>query len=321
MECEYCGNVIKTYGALKKHQNTAKYCLAKQNRSVTIEHVCNTCDKKFTIKSSLNDHLKICKANIPSVYDLKELLDEKIRHLILVKKELDLSLQTIEELKIENSACRKELDLSLQTIEELKIENSACRKELDLSVQTIEELRKENSEYRKDMFTLASKSVTNITNKTTHNIQNLIVSDWRPEVIEEKVEENFKLEHVEDGLKGVARFTSKYITSEEDGVRRYHCTDRSREVFVYKDSEGVIQKDIGARKLKNAIKEPIIKKSTKLVAEERSRLSNIIAKAQQGDDVITSSSLNMTNLTNKFQEIKHLDENISFSKEMAVLCT
>jgi len=300
MECEYCGNVIKTYGALKKHQNTAKYCLAKQNRSVTIEHVCNTCDKKFTIKSSLNDHLKICKANIPSVYDLKELLDEKIRHLILVKKELDLSLQTIEELKIENSACRKELDLSLQTIEEL---------------------RKENSEYRKDMFTLASKSVTNITNKTTHNIQNLIVSDWRPEVIEEKVEENFKLEHVEDGLKGVARFTSKYITSEEDGVRRYHCTDRSREVFVYKDSEGVIQKDIGARKLKNAIKEPIIKKSTKLVAEERSRLSNIIAKAQQGDDVITSSSLNMTNLTNKFQEIKHLDENISFSKEMAVLCT
>ena len=299
MECEYCGNVIKTYGALKKHQNTAKYCLAKQNRSVTIEHVCNTCDKRFTIKSSLNDHLKICKANIPSVYDLKELLDEKIRHLILVKKELDLSLQTIEE---------------------LKIENSACRKELDLSVQTIEELRKENSEYRKDMFTLASKSVT-ITNKTTHNIQNLIVSDWRNEVIQEKVEENFKLEHVEDGLKGVARFTCKYITSEEDGVRRYHCTDRSREVFVYKDSEGVIQKDIGARKLKNAIKEPIIKKSTKLVAEERSRLSNIIAKAQQGDDVITSSSLNMTNLTNKFQEIKHLDENISFSKEMAVLCT
>jgi len=300
MECEYCGNVIKTYGALKKHQNTAKYCLAKQNRSVTIEHVCNKCDKRFTTKSSLNDHLKICKANIPSVYDFKQLLDEKIRDLISLKKELDLSVQTIEELKIENNTCRKELDLSLQTIEEL---------------------RKENSEYRKDMFTLASKSVTNITNKTTHNIQNLIVSDWRPEIIQEKVEENFKLEHVEDGLKGVARFTSKYITSEEDGVKSYHCTDRSREVFVYKDSEGVIQKDIGARKLKNAIKEPIIKKSSKLVAEERSRLSNIIAKAQRGDDVITSSSLNMTNLTNKFQEIKHLDENVSFSKEMAVLCT
>ena len=191
MECEYCGNVIKTYGALKKHQNTAKYCLAKQNRSVTIEHVCNTCDKRFTIKSSLNDHLKICKANIPSVYDLKQLFDEKIRELISVKKELDLSLQTIEELRKENSECRKEQDLSLQTIEEL---------------------RKENSEYRKDMFTLASKSVT-ITNKTTHNIQNLIVSDWRNEVIQEKVEENFKLEHVEDGLKGVARFTCKYITS------------------------------------------------------------------------------------------------------------
>ena len=283
MECEYCGNIIKTTGALKKHQSTAKYCLAKQNKRAEIEHICPACDKSFTRKSSLDDHLKICKANIPSVHDLQLLLDDKIRQLFLLKKELDLSLQIIEE------------------------------------------LRKENSEYRKEMFILASKSVTNITNigntKTTHNTQNLIVSDWRPEVIEEKVEENFKLEHVEDGLKGVARFTSKYITPEEDGIRSYQCTDRSREVFMYKDSEGVIQKDIGARKLKNAIKEPIIKKSSKLVAEERSRLSNIIAKARKGEDVLTSSSINITNLTNKFQEIKHLDESTCFSKEMAVLCT
>ena len=29
MECEYCGNVIKTQGALKKHQNTAPLFVKK----------------------------------------------------------------------------------------------------------------------------------------------------------------------------------------------------------------------------------------------------------------------------------------------------
>jgi hypothetical protein len=284
MECEYCSHVLKTQGALKKHQNTAKYCLAKQNKQASLEHACPACNKRFTRKSSLDDHLKICKSNIPSVHELQELLEEKSREIFLIKKELDLS------------------------------------------IQTIEELRKENSEYRKEMFILASKSVTNnITNigntKTTNNTQNLIISDWRPEVIQEKVEENFKLEHVEDGLKGVARFTSTYITPVSDGgVKRYQCTDSSREVFMYKDSDGIIQKDIGARKLKNAIKEPIIKKSTKLVAEERCRLSNIIAKTKDYD-IATSSSINITNLTSKFQEIKDITENALFSKEMAVICT
>ena len=144
------------------------------------------------------------------------------------------------------------------------------------------------------------------------------MTDWRPEIIQEKVDENFKLEHVEDGIKGVARFASKYIIPEEDGVKSYQCTDRSREVFLYKDSDGVVQKDIEARKLKKVIKDPIIKKSTKLVAEERSRLSNIIAK-EKDSDLVTSTSINMTNLTNKFQEIKHIDESVSFSKEIAVL--
>ena len=277
MECEYCSSVIKTYGALKKHQNTAKYCLAKQNKTSIIEHVCKACDKRFTRKSSLDDHLKICKSHIPSVHDLQKLLGEKVREIFLIKKELELS------------------------------------------TQTIEELRKENSEYRKEMFILASKSVTNITTKTTNNTQNLIVSDWRREVIQEKIEENFKLEHVEEGLKGVARFTSKYIIPDEDGIKRYQCTDSSGEVFMYKDSDGIIQKDIGARKLKNVITEPIIKKSTKLVAEERFRLSNIIAKTKDFD-IVTSSSNNIINLTSKFQEIKDIDVNPSFSKEMAVIC-
>ena len=63
MECEYCKQILKTAGVLKKHQNTAKYCLTKQNKTAPIEYSCSFCGTCFTLKSTLHSHLKICKAN------------------------------------------------------------------------------------------------------------------------------------------------------------------------------------------------------------------------------------------------------------------
>ena len=283
MECKYCKSILQSVYSLKQHQKTAKYCLSKQNKDLLHEHLCSACGRGFTRKSSLDDHLKICKSNIPSVNQLQQILDEKNRDIFSLKKELDLSFQIIEE------------------------------------------LRKENSEYRKEMFILASKPThnninTNIGNtKTTTKTQNLILSDWRPEVIQDKVEENFKLEHIEDGIKGVARFATKYITQIEDGVKSYQCTDSNREVFMYKDTDGVVQKDIKARKLKNAIKEPILKKTAELSIDECHRLMDLISSSKgKNNDVVEISNIKMAILTKKTQEIRDIDDG-TFSKEMAVL--
>ena len=75
-----------------------------------------------------------------------------------------------------------------------------------------------------------------------------------------------------------------------------------------------------ARKLKNAIKDPIIKKSSLLVLEERTRLSDIIVKSKECEsDIITCSSNTMNKLTDKFREIKNIEDNDTFTKEMAIL--
>ena len=293
MECEYCNQILKTLGALKKHQNTAKYCLNKQNKNAPVEYICGACDKTFTRKSSLEDHLKICKSNIPSVHVLQQIIET-------TKKDLDLALLQIENLKIQN------------------------KKDLDSALFQILERDKQIDDYKEKMFLLASKPTHHINNigntKTTNKTQNLIVSDWRSEIIQEKVEDNFKLEHVKDGLIGVARFTSQYITNGDGENKSYHCTDRNRDVFIYKDVDGVVKKDIQARKLKNAIKDPIIKKSSLLVLEERTRLSDIIVKAKECEsDIITLSSNTINKLTDKFREIKNIEENDTFSKEMAIL--
>ena len=277
MECEYCNQILKTSGALKKHQNTAKYCLIMQNKSASEEHYCKFCGSSFTVKFTLDNHLKTCKSNSPDIQIL-----------------------------------RKELEVT--------------KKDLVVALQTIEELRNEVEDYKEKMFLLASKPTNHINNicntKTTNKTQNLLVSDWRPEIIEEKVKDNFKLEHVEEGLVGVARFTSQYITNSDAESKSYHCTDRNRDVFIYKDIDGVVQKDIKARKLKKAIKDPIIKKSSLLVIEERTRLSDIIVNAKQSEsDIATLSSNKMNKLTDKFMEIKSIDDNDEFTKEMAILST
>jgi hypothetical protein len=273
MECEYCNQILKTAGALKKHQNTAKYCLIKQNKSAPEEHSCIFCGTSFTLKFTLDTHLKICKMNTPDIQELRKVLE-------------------------------------------------VTKKELCVSLETIEELRNEINDYKEKMFILASKPTHHINNigntKTTNKTQNLIVSDWRSEIIQEKVEDNFKLEHVKDGLIGVARFTSQYITNGDGENKSYHCTDRNRDVFIYKDVDGIVHKDIQARKLKNAIKDPIIKKSSLLVLEERSRLSDIIVK-EKDIDIVTLSSNTMNKLTDKFREIKNIEDNDTFTKEMAIL--
>jgi hypothetical protein len=285
MDCIYCKAVLQTAYSLKQHQKTAKYCLSKQYKDIPDGHSCGACGRGFTRKSSLDDHLKICKANIPSVNQLQQILDEKDRDIFSIKKDLEYAFQTIEDQKIQIES----LQNRLQSLAEKAIERP-------------------------------TNHINNIGNtKTTTKTQNLIVSDWRPEVIKDKVEENFNLEHIEDGFKGVARFATKYITQEEDGVKRYQCTDSNREVFMYKDEDGVVQKDIKARKLKNAIKEPILKKTAELTTDECHRLMDLISSSKgKNDDVFEVSNIKMAILTKKTQEIRDIDDG-AFSKEMAVL--
>jgi hypothetical protein len=243
----------------------------------------------------LNSHLKICKANTPVIQDQLQLFDQ-------CKKDLESSLLR-----------EKELITSYEKkITKIYIEHE----------KIIEDLKKEIEDYKDKMFILASKP-TNINNnigntKTTTKTQNLIISDWRPEVIQDKVKENFKLEHIEDGIKGVVRFTTKYITQENNGIKSYQCTDSNREVFMYKDTDGVVQKDIKARKLKDAIKEPILKKTAELSTDECHRLMDLISSSKGNNDVVEISNIKMAILTKKTQEIRDIDDG-SFSKEMAVL--
>ena len=174
-------------------------------------------------------------------------------------------------------------------------------------------------EYKDKIFSLATKPVinNNTTKTVNNNIQNLLISDWKQDTITEKVEKGFTLEHLEDGLKGVARFTNEHIIKGPDGGKSLLCTDPSRMIFKYKDTEGVVQKDIRATKLKNAIKEPIIKKSKEMFIIESSKLFDVLSYTEN----IDFTNARMDTLRENFLQVKRIDDNAEmYAKELVLVC-
>ena len=61
LSCEYCKNEFVNKYTLKTHINTSKSCLKIQGKVLSSELVCLGCNKIFTQKINLRQHLEICE--------------------------------------------------------------------------------------------------------------------------------------------------------------------------------------------------------------------------------------------------------------------
>ena len=76
LKCNFCNKVFATKQTLNVHQNTSKFCLKIQNKSVEGKNKCIHCNKSFTRKERLLSHLKICKSK--KTKDFEIMLKDKI---------------------------------------------------------------------------------------------------------------------------------------------------------------------------------------------------------------------------------------------------
>jgi hypothetical protein len=292
-KCEYCEKEYSTKSNLNHHKKTSKKCLSLRD---TVENInflkCKKCDFQTTLKNTLDRHK--CKS---SEVHKRKILELENKNVLNSYKTKILELES----KSKNDE-RKILEL------ELKLEKSIYN-EMNLQIKI--------ESYESKMFTLASKP-TSVNTKTT-NIQNLVIADWRQDTISEKVQSDFTLGHLEDGIKGVARFTDEHIIRDTEGKRSLICSDQSRMIFKYKDTEGVIQKDVRATKLKNAIKEPIIKKSQEMFTQETCRLFDVISSDTDASNTwVTNAKID--NLRDNFLQVKRIDDNSDiYAKELVLL--
>jgi len=242
MECEYCNKIFKTKGILKNHQQTTKYCLKIRNEK-NEKWKCNYCEKNFTSKQTLESHFEKC-----------------VNKVIFYEKDL-----TIKNLNNEIEMLQKFHGNEL-------IQKDKIIKEKDELINKLQEQIKELASLAIEKPSNNNHIINNTSNQNSNKMidnrtLNMIPLDLNQENLKKTLEEKFTENHLINGQKGVAQFFVDNILVSEDNKYMIKCTDPSRKMFIYLDSEGKVHKDINAFKLTHIISDPVIDISHKLVNE------------------------------------------------------
>jgi hypothetical protein len=237
LECEFCTKTFSSISNLRYHKKTNKACQIIQNKDKDEIELslmeCEFCSKKFT-KQTIKIHYTRCKKK--SNEEIKRILhekDEEIKRILYEKHE---------EIKKKDEENKK---LQIRIVE-LEAENK-------IYLQDREVVQK---------LALQPKTTTNNDNRI--KINNNFFDN--PERIKQMINEKLNKEYICDGQKGVAQFACNNLLKDENGNMNYICSDPSRHIFKFQNSEGNIEKDVKAIKLTNMLIEAGITHKTLSVA-------------------------------------------------------
>jgi hypothetical protein len=235
MICKYCKKEFTSQSYLNFHIKNTKYCLKIQSdinsdEQKNINEKCYICDKILANSKCLKAHLEKCT----TIYNIHSIL----------KKNKD----NIESVENKTKQAEKDKMFLKQENEILKRENEILKRENDIlktDHECIQEIAKQ------------PKNITNTNNKILNIITPLDLSSV--DIIKNKINDNYKLDYIFSGQKGIAKFAFDHILKDDEGNLKYVCTDPSRQIFKYKDETGEVRKDVEAKKLTNFLVEGGIK--------------------------------------------------------------
>ena len=204
--CEFCNSLFSRKSNLINHQKTAKFCLSIQGKENN-SFLCNFCNKKLTTKNALNTHIQSCKNKIEN--NPEELLKE------------------IEELKESNLMLQKDFEQKITLKNQEIITKNDYIKKLEKKIEKLENTIAKIAERPTHTTTMNN----NNNQRYQQIIQNLVPLT---EEHYKQFAENFKEEHMLNGVDGYADYTYSIING------KVICTDMSRKTGRYKDEFGNI---------------------------------------------------------------------------------
>ena len=165
---------------------------------------------------------------------------------------------------------------------------------------------------------MASKAIerptTIVSNTTTNNNLNIATSMDFDNIdhIKNLIDNSLTINHVVDGQKGLANFVRETMLLDDNGISKYVCTDPSRHIFKYKDTNGEIKKDVEAKKLTSSLVKGGIRKQTAIIGNDW------LESQENSNDYLHKLELMM-----EFQQNIHKieDNNTDFRKELAAITT
>jgi uncharacterized C2H2 Zn-finger protein len=208
--CEFCHQFYSSKSNLLAHQKRTKKCLSLQNKDFKELFECQKCSKVLTSKKNYNEHISKCSNTMEQKYNELE------TKYTIIKEKLKLKDETIK--RIQEDA-QKQID-SLQS----------QIKELQEKLTSIAEIG-------------AKKHTYNVNNNI---VNQLVPYDLNKQLISSTVNEHFSESHLCEEENGIANFAVNNLLKDKDGNYKMVCTDVARKIFIYKDDEGNIYKDVNA---------------------------------------------------------------------------
>jgi hypothetical protein len=270
MQCEYCKKVLKTQSSLKFHQKTAKYCLDKQNILPQQEHKCSCCGSIFTLKSSLNSHLTICK--VKKDLEASIIKEESIKAEYEKQKTLELSLLREENLRIafekqKEIICelKKDLESSKNYSEKLIADKDRIIEEQKIIIKEFQDdQRKQNKDLTDRIHSMAEKAIAKPSTLNQNIINNMMpITDAH---LQEHVQ-NLNPVHVQNGASGYAKYALEYPLKD-----MIVCTDFQRRNCKYKDENGNVISDPEMTKITKRLFSAIKERNEELINEYSAEL-------------------------------------------------
>lgn len=240
-KCEHCGTGFSVKSSLTNHRKTAKYCLQSQGVESEVTATCEYCQKVYATVHNLTEHLRTCPMKRAKEVEnhYKSLMEEQSGKLDEAKN-LVLNLQQ-KVVELEEKVKTQELEFQKKYYE-------ALLQERDMRIEKSE---KEREKYMDDITDIARQTKTKTNNITINNTATLDLQDTSH--IREILERHMDMNVLALGQKGVARMLKDTLLTDENGLKRYRCTDTNRGNFEYTDPNGQVERDPKAAKLATAL--------------------------------------------------------------------
>jgi hypothetical protein len=244
-----------------------------QNKEPIKEHVCSFCGTGFSVKSTLNSHLRICKASNPIVQEQLQLLDEtknllelsllrEKENTLLFEKKIAIKDRLIKKIRIEYE--------NKLTEKEIQVEKTISEKDIIIEQQKIvikefqDDQRKQNKDLTDRIQSMAEKAIAKPSTLNQNIINNMMpITDAH---LQEHVQ-NLNPLHVQNGASGYAKYALEYPLKD-----MIVCTDFQRRNCKYKDENGNVISDPEMTKITKRLFSAIKERNEELINEYSAEL-------------------------------------------------
>jgi hypothetical protein len=245
-KCQFCDKTFSTKYTLSNHLKTSKSCLKIQEKS-NENYKCNYCQKILSTQLRLNTHLNICKSKLIKE---KEEKNEKKDEISKYKSIITKNQREHKKVLIQKDNEYKDLlDKKEKEYKDLLIKRE---QEINIISQQNKDLKEQLEKANNTIAEIAKqpKTISNNDNriKTQNNIQQTFdINDVKR--ISNILENHLTPNVLAGGQKGLAEMLKKHLLQNEKGEPIYECTDVSRQKFEFINKYGYVESDPKAAKL------------------------------------------------------------------------